>query len=299
MTFPPTYNASLLLSSHHPSARESDSCTTSLDIGDDRQSSRDPTDLLGRLEKNPEHATRSLGKLIAGGKNDRLDDGVPVSSSGSSRDRCHNLILQVIENIDWCASLCKLSGDDARQMVDFLNVVRTSVLLFPVGTDPEDQVLHQAHISTVNEWKRVPNLSCKLAKFAQVYPRCYELHGIQYSHEPISEGGFANVHKGTYRNRMLCLKIVRQVNVKIVVRVIVVAVSKTDTSTCVVQMHINELALWAHLSHPNILPFFGVFSVGGARNICLVSPRMGNGDLRDYLSRTPQCPCIHLVSSLS
>ncbi len=61
------------------------------------------------------------------------------------------------------------------------------------------------------------------------------------------------------------------------------------------QTFVKELALWAHLSHDNVLPFYGVFLRGESNRICLVSPWMKNGNLRDYLQRTPGAPRLPFV----
>lgn len=64
------------------------------------------------------------------------------------------------------------------------------------------------------------------------------------------------------------------------------------------QAHIRELILWAHLRHPNILPFYGVYLVSNER-ICIASPWMEKGDLSHHLENDPTTPrnplvCNHL-----
>lgn len=60
-------------------------------------------------------------------------------------------------------------------------------------------------------------------------------------------------------------------------------------------MCIKELALWAHLSHANILPFYGVYTIG---EICLVSPWMEKGNLHDYVDKHPEESRIPWVSAV-
>ncbi|KXN92514.1 Serine/threonine-protein kinase HT1 [Leucoagaricus sp. SymC.cos] len=60
---------------------------------------------------------------------------------------------------------------------------------------------------------------------------------------------------------------------------------------------VKEVILWAHSSHPNILPFLGV-SLDGQSNpppTCLVSLFMKHGNLRDYASRLPQKSRLPLI----
>lgn len=59
----------------------------------------------------------------------------------------------------------------------------------------------------------------------------------------------------------------------------------------------KELVLWAHLSHENILPFYGVYlSDEATPRVCIVSPWIQNGDLLDFLNEFPESPRIPLVS---
>ncbi|KAH7922704.1 kinase-like protein [Leucogyrophana mollusca] len=60
----------------------------------------------------------------------------------------------------------------------------------------------------------------------------------------------------------------------------------------------REAAVWSHLTHPCILPFYGIYYSsfsGGALTACLVSPLMENTNIRSYLERkkeTPRSPLI-------
>jgi serine/threonine protein kinase len=62
-----------------------------------------------------------------------------------------------------------------------------------------------------------------------------------------------------------------------------------------------EAVTWQQLSHPNVLPFFGVFHL--ERNpprICLACPWMENGNVVQFLAdQAPDTDCISLVSKIS
>lgn len=70
----------------------------------------------------------------------------------------------------------------------------------------------------------------------------------------------------------------------------------SNTSWRGLQMYVKELTLWAHLSHVNILPFYGVYLHHETKRICLVSPWMENSNLHDYLQDRPETPRLLLVS---
>lgn len=45
-----------------------------------------------------------------------------------------------------------------------------------------------------------------------------------------------------------------------------------------------EAILWSQLSHPNILPLYGMYFLDDRHSqLCLVSPWMEKGNIRDYL----------------
>ncbi|KAJ7852009.1 kinase-like domain-containing protein, partial [Mycena leptocephala] len=46
----------------------------------------------------------------------------------------------------------------------------------------------------------------------------------------------------------------------------------------------REALIWRQLSHPNLLPFFGLYVLDN--RLCLISPWMDNGDLKDFLSKS-------------
>jgi serine/threonine protein kinase len=59
----------------------------------------------------------------------------------------------------------------------------------------------------------------------------------------------------------------------------------------------SEAVTWRQLSHPNVLPFYGVFKL--ERNpprVCLACPWMENGNLERFLAdRAPNTDCVPLV----
>ncbi|KAF9445045.1 kinase-like protein, partial [Macrolepiota fuliginosa MF-IS2] len=116
----------------------------------------------------------------------------------------------------------------------------------------------------------------KLSRASMLYPRCYVLKGITID-SPEAGGGFCDIHKGSYGEQYLCLKVVR-------------VFRKTET-TVMLKIFAKEAILWGQLYHPNILPFYGVYYLDEAcKRICLVSPWMDNGNLAEYLRGNPTTP---------
>ena len=64
---------------------------------------------------------------------------------------------------------------------------------------------------------------------------------------------------------------------------------------------LSELVIWQRLSHPNVLPFYGVhfLDMTVETRFCLVSPWMENGNVVEFLERkdsdTDATDCVSLV----
>ncbi|KXN86652.1 Receptor-interacting serine/threonine-protein kinase 1 [Leucoagaricus sp. SymC.cos] len=61
----------------------------------------------------------------------------------------------------------------------------------------------------------------------------------------------------------------------------------------------REAMLWAHLSHPNILPFYRIFRLGDLHGrLALAPPWMAKGNLRNYLKDEPDADRILLLEDI-
>ncbi|KAG6830416.1 hypothetical protein H0H87_008199 [Tephrocybe sp. NHM501043] len=107
----------------------------------------------------------------------------------------------------------------------------------------------------------------KLATKSGLYPVCYELNGVT-SHD-VSEfsGGFADIYKGDFRGRAVCLKTVR--------------LHRTMDLEQFLKVMAREAILWGQLRHPNVLPFYGIYRF--RNRISFVTPWMENGDIVQFL----------------
>ncbi|KAJ3574256.1 hypothetical protein NP233_g1894 [Leucocoprinus birnbaumii] len=216
---------------------------------------------------------------IAGGKqaghgNAPVDKGVKIPTNidcwTEINERLSALVSELRGNAEACRkeAIYDLRGADAQCLVDALN-----------------RRLIKERLSDT-ERRHTLRLLCKIAKQAQVYPKSCELSGVHCSlTRPMNEGGFGCIYKGDFRDKAVCVKAVR------------IYARKDNRRT--LRAHAGELALWAHLSHPNILPFYGVYlSNEAVERICIVSPWMEYGDLLRYMSAFPESPKIPLISDI-
>ncbi|KXN92901.1 hypothetical protein AN958_08045, partial [Leucoagaricus sp. SymC.cos] len=133
--------------------------------------------------------------------------------------------------------------------------------------------------------RRVLRLLKKIVKSAQVFPKRTELSGVQCDLTDPSNnlGGYGLIYKGSFEGQKVCVKAVRFDE----------SASKANK---LLRAQVGELALLAHISHPNIIPLYGAFlSAEPNPRICIVSPWMENGDLVDYLRNFPLTSRIPLM----
>ncbi|KXN87497.1 Mitogen-activated protein kinase kinase kinase 12, partial [Leucoagaricus sp. SymC.cos] len=103
------------------------------------------------------------------------------------------------------------------------------------------------------------------------------------------DGGTASdIYRGKYNNREMCVKVPRIIRKK---------------NMRILRTHAKDFALSCSLSHPNILPFYGIYvSQENSPRICIVSLWMANGDLVDFLEAEkpfPKPALVHLIADVA
>ncbi|KXN84852.1 Cell division control protein 15 [Leucoagaricus sp. SymC.cos] len=139
-----------------------------------------------------------------------------------------------------------------------------------------DQTLKE-HLTVARERNRVLAVLSRITSSTLIFPQRFELTRIK--HDPrkfIDEGGCGTVYQAA--DPTICIKMMKQLG------------------TGALMPWIKEVILWAHSSHPNVLPFLGVFLEGqDSPRPCLVSPFMKNGNLKTYAARLPQKSRLPLI----
>ncbi|KAJ6618142.1 kinase-like domain-containing protein [Mycena sp. CBHHK59/15] len=111
----------------------------------------------------------------------------------------------------------------------------------------------------------------RLSRASGLHPRCFAVSGLQKVGQQVAGGAFGDIWKGLVRGQSVSVKIMR--------------VFQEDDVKAVLKEFSREALIWRQLSHPNLLPFFGVYYLD--KRLCLVSPWMKNGNILEFLKKVP------------
>ncbi|KDR72752.1 hypothetical protein GALMADRAFT_143032 [Galerina marginata CBS 339.88] len=180
----------------------------------------------------------------------------------------YSVFVSILQDKEQYANLLRYRGDTAQQLLDLIQML----LDYP-----------QAGVGAKN------NLLAALSRLcgkSGLHPRCFVLTGIKRGESQATSGAFADIWKGEFQGQPVCLKIVRMYQSSNRERWL------TDFS--------REAILWGHVSHANLLPFYGIYHLEDHDGrLCLVSPWMDNGNITEYLTQTPSAHRILLVSDIA
>ncbi|KAF7354931.1 Heat shock protein sti1 [Mycena sanguinolenta] len=101
-----------------------------------------------------------------------------------------------------------------------------------------------------------------------LHPTCFTLTGVEKLGQQVAGGGFGDIWKGSVGGQTVAVKSLRQF-------------AKEDVKASLKKLG-REATIWRQLSHPNLLPFFGLYMLDN--RLSLISPWMENGDLKHFLS---------------
>ncbi|KAF8960149.1 kinase-like domain-containing protein, partial [Flammula alnicola] len=126
----------------------------------------------------------------------------------------------------------------------------------------------------------------RLSSKAGLHPRCFILNGIEWAPSPTTSGHFSDIWKGDFRGQIVCLKVIK--------------IYQNSDKEQFLKAFSREAILWGHVSHPNLLPFYGIYHLGDEYGrMCLVSPWMDYGNINEYLLQSPSASRLLLISDIA
>ncbi|KAJ7651249.1 kinase-like domain-containing protein, partial [Roridomyces roridus] len=120
------------------------------------------------------------------------------------------------------------------------------------------------------EQPRLLNALRRLSSTSKLHPRCFPLPHLS-NKVHVAGGTFSDVYVASLHDQWIAVKEMRVFD-SMEIEMFEEAFSK-------------EAITWRQLSHPNVLPFYGLFKDNS--RLCLVSPWMENGHIRNFLRTQP------------
>ncbi|KAJ7698235.1 kinase-like domain-containing protein, partial [Mycena metata] len=142
-------------------------------------------------------------------------------------------------------------GASAQQLLDLL----------------QDLLDYDVDVATIKR-RRLFKALIRLSADSKLYPQCLTLTGLQQE-RLMAGGSFGDVYKGLLGDQSVAIKIMR-------------VFEESDIEALLKEFG-REALIWRQLSHPNLLPFFGLYYF--QQRLCLVSPWMENGHMRAFLKK--------------
>ena len=144
----------------------------------------------------------------------------------------------------------------------------------------------------------------ELSRRSGQYPECHVLKDVQMTGEhAVTRGSVGDIWKGQIQGQVVAIKVLKVYQQSDVAQLMKVhsvnhvGILDADLGK---QEFSHEIAVWQQLSHPNILPLYGVYHLGGNKSrVCLVSPWMENGNIVQYLKQAPDTYRYPLVRQSS
>ncbi|KXN91154.1 hypothetical protein AN958_02839 [Leucoagaricus sp. SymC.cos] len=126
-----------------------------------------------------------------------------------------------------------------------------------------------------------------MAAETKCFPQSYQLRNVKSSRNLVAEGGFAFVRKGKWHGRTICLKLRKSTDTSII------GDREQEQIDKVEKIFVKEFVMWAHFSHPNILPLYGIVHV--KEEPTSISPWLENGNIRQYIQAHPEEPRLPFI----
>ncbi|KAJ7447905.1 kinase-like domain-containing protein [Mycena galericulata] len=124
----------------------------------------------------------------------------------------------------------------------------------------------------------------RLSRQSGLHPTCLVLSGLEKVGQQIAGGGYGDIWKGQLDGQTVAVKSMR--------------LFRDDDVKAVLKEFGREALIWRQLSHPNLLPFFGMYTLDN--RLCIVSPWMEYGHLQQFLrNASPGIDRVSLIGDVA
>ncbi|KAG6846030.1 hypothetical protein H0H93_015951, partial [Arthromyces matolae] len=197
-----------------------------------------------------------------------------IKDSSKTREDTTSLLVDVFKSVPHYKQLLSCDESDAQKVLDAFQQVRQflpHLRLRRTKLTPQSSKLLDTE--SFSDRAQLIIAMRRLSERTKQYPTSFSLIGPSPTpeDEPVTFGSFADIYKIVFQGEETCYKVIR-----------VYQRSQVDH---LAKVYAREAILWAQLSHPNILPFYGL--VKFRSRLAFVSRWALNGSLEDYLTTHP------------
>ncbi|KAG6848914.1 hypothetical protein H0H93_012851 [Arthromyces matolae] len=188
------------------------------------------------------------------------DIEVDIASVEDAKERVTSLLSDIFKTVEPYKRLMSCTEEDTQEALN----------LFQLLLDAE----------AFQDRKQLIAAMRRLSERSGLHPTQFSLsiHSPTLEDEPVASGSFADIYKIMWRGEEMCHKVIR--------------VYQRSQIVHLAKVYAREAILWAQLSHPNILPFYGL--VKFRSRLSFVSRWASNGNLEEYLASCPDANRILL-----
>ncbi|KAJ6536560.1 kinase-like domain-containing protein [Mycena vulgaris] len=192
-----------------------------------------------------------IGHDSHGNVNLRELQGEPGATSREICAMIERLNKLFHDDKEWYAKFLACRGASAQQLLDLL----------------QDLLDYDSNLATMTRRRLFKGL-IRLSGDSKLHPQCFTLTGLKNG-SLVAGGSFGDVFKGFLYGQTVAIKMMR--------------VFKESDIDALLKEFGREALIWRQLCHPNLLPFFGLYYF--QKRLCLVSPWMENGHMREFLQK--------------
>ncbi|KAG5728061.1 Serine/threonine-protein kinase A-Raf [Termitomyces sp. T112] len=209
------------------------------------------------------------------------------ASDPSIRPNAHQIVHRLEEEKQ------SRTSEKREKVESMLNTIFTNTLFYKrlLSTDGIDaQILIDGFqlLLDTNSFQNRGQLVAALRRLSaqtEQYPSRFSLVGPVSTVEdmPFASGSCADIFKVSLQGVETCFKVIR--------------VSQRSLIEHMTKVYAREVILWGQLSHPNILPFYGLSKFRS--QLAFVTSWATNGNLSEYLTRSPGVNRLLLCSDMA
>ncbi|KAL4257574.1 Protein kinase domain-containing protein [Pleurotus pulmonarius] len=196
-----------------------------------------------------------------------------VNALRADDEEIHNVLVVVLLTPELTGRALELRGLEAETLLDLLQSMLDKGFLF--------------NILETETIRKTYNLIYRLSKACGIFPSSLMVEDVVNVETSAKRGGgYADVFRGSYQGKQVALKCLR---------IFLKGHDRHEAHKAVCR----EALLWKRVRHKYVLPFLGIDGTSRSPSICLLSPWMTNGTIRDFMKENKDSHLKQHISEIA